>query len=247
MFVLILVLTGTALLGLSGGVLLIMGEGRVARKVQKWGPAIAFVVLCYAVFGDIVPEALEDLPLWEVVALIAAGFLACALIGVLMGRYHHHSDLHVHGGHTETHGDNIKNKTQAYTMLAVDSIHAVADGIVLGASFLAGMATGVSACLATVAHEIPQEVGDFAIMQKAKFDKRKILIYQTLSGLIMVPAGMAAYLVGEQLLSGLPVVLAVVAGFLLYIAVSELGCTVQIMREEFKKADSKRDGARKDR
>lgn len=221
----------TALLSLSGGVLLIIGEGRLAKKVQKWGPAIAFSVLCYAVFGDIVPEILEDLPAWQVVALIAAGFFACGLIGILMGKYHHHSDLHIHGKHAETHGDDIKNKTQAYTMLVVDSVHAVADGIVLGTGFLAGAATGITACLATIAHEIPQEVGDFAIMQKAKFEKRKILIYQTLSGLIIVPAGVAAYILGEQLLGDLPVVLAIVAGFLLYIAVSELGCTIQIIKE----------------
>lgn len=221
----------TALLSLVGGVLLILGEGRVAKKIQKWGPAIAFAVLCYAVFGDIVPEALEDLPLWEVALLMIGGFLACALIGFLMGKYHHHNDLHVHGKHADIHGDKIKNKAQAYTMLAVDSVHAVADGIVLGTSFLAGAATGIPACLATIAHEIPQEVGDFAIMQKASFKKRRILIYQVCSGLIIVPAGVAAYIMGEQLLDGLPVVLAAVAGFLLYVAVGELACAVQMIRE----------------
>ncbi len=231
MIVLILMLVGTALLSLVGGILLVIGKGRVARKVQKWGPAIAFLVLCYAVFGDIVPEVLEELPMWEVAVLAIAGFFACALIGLLMGKYHHHSDLHLHGEHAETHGDEIKNKAQAYTMLAVDSVHAVADGIVLGTSFLAGIATGIPTCLATIAHEIPQEVGDFAIMQKAKFETKKILILQTLSALIIVPAGVVAYLVGEQLLGGLPVVLAVVAGFLLYVAVGELSCTIQIFRK----------------
>ena len=229
--VLILALTLTALLSLSGGILLVVGKGRVARKVQKWGPAIAFLVLCYAVFGDIVPEVLEELPVWEVVGLAFAGFLACALIGFLMGKYHHHSDLHLHGEHAETHGDEIKNKTQAYTMLAVDSVHAVADGIVLGTSFLAGVATGVPTCLATIAHEIPQEVGDFAIMQKAKFETKKIVVLQALSALIIVPAGVVAYLIGEQLLGGLPVVLAVIAGFLLYVAVGELSCTIQMMKK----------------
>lgn len=232
MIVLILALVGTALLSLVGGILLVVGKGRVARKVQKFGPAIAFLVLGYAVFGDIVPEVLEELPMWEVAVLAIAGFFACALIGLLMGKYHHHSDLHLHGKHAETHGDEIKNKTQAYTMLAVDSVHAVADGIVLGTSFLAGVATGIPACLATIAHEIPQEVGDFAIMQKAKFKTKKIIILQALSALIIVPAGVVAYLVGEQLLGGLPVVLAVVAGFLLYVAVGELSCTIQILHKK---------------
>ena len=221
-------MTLTALFSLSGGILLVVGKGCVARKVQKWGPAIAFLVLGYAVFGDIVPEVLEELPVLSVVGLALTGFFACALIGLLMGKYHHHSDLHLHGGHAETHGDEIKDKAQAYTMLLVDSVHAMADGVVLGTAFLAG--TGISACLATVMHEIPQEVGDFAIMRKAKFETKKILILQGLSALIVVPAGVVAYLVGEQLLDGLPVVLAVVAGFLLYVAVGEFSCTIQILR-----------------
>ena len=207
-----------------------LGRGRFARKVQKWGPAIAFVVLAYAVFGDIIPEVLEELPAMEMISFIIVGFIACAMLGLFMGRYHHHSDIHHHGKHAETHGDEIKNKTQAYTMLAVDSVHAVADGIVLGTSFLAGTATGIPTCLATIAHEIPQEVGDFAIMQKAKIKTRKIIIYQALSSLIIVPAGIVAYLVGEQLLGGLPIVLSIVAGFLLYVALGELSCTVQMVR-----------------
>ena len=200
--------------------------------MQKWGPAIAFLVLMYAVFFDIVPEVLEELPVFNVMGLMLLGFLACALMGLLMGKYHHHSDLHHHGEHAEAHGDEIKNKTQAYTMLLVDSVHAVADGVVLGTSFLAGMATGIPTCLATIAHEIPQEVGDFAIMQKAGFGAKKTTLYQALSGLIIVPAGVVAYLVGEQLLEGLPMVLAVVAGFLLYVAIGELSCTVQMIKED---------------
>ena len=230
--ILVATLIGTALLSLVGGILLILGKGQLAKRVQKWGSAIAFLVLCYAVFGDIIPEVLEELPAWEVAVLILAGFLACALIGLLMGKYHHHSDLHRHDGQMKMHEEEIKNRAQAYTMLAVDSVHAVADGIVLGVSFLAGMATGISTCLATIAHEIPQEVGDFAIMQKAKFETRKIIFYQALSGLIIVPAGLVAYLVGEQLLEGLPVVLAVVAGFLLYVAIGELNCTIQMIRKK---------------
>ena len=229
---LILILAVTALISLSGGVLLILGRGRIARKVQKWGPAIAFLVLMYAVFFDIVPEVSEELSVFNVIGLMLLGFLACALMGLLMGKYHHHSDLHHHGEHAEAHGDEIKNKTQAYTMLLVDSVHAVADGVVLGTSFLAGMATGIPTCLATIAHEIPQEVGDFAIMQKAGFGAKKTILYQALSGLIIVPAGVVAYLVGEQLLEGLPMVLAVVAGFLLYVAIGELSCTVQMIKED---------------
>ncbi len=228
----VLALFVTAILSISGGILLIYGKGKVINVVQKFGPLIAFLVLLYAVFGDIVPEILEEeeLSVQNLALLMAAGFFAACLIGVFMGKFHHHSDIHHHDHKKgiELHDDKaIKNKTQAYTMLAVDSVHAIADGIVLGTSFVASPATGFSACLATVAHEIPQEIGDFAIMQKAKIKKASILKYQIISSLIIIPAAIVAYFVGNELLEALPMVLAVVGGFLLYVAFGELLCVVE--------------------
>lgn len=226
----------TALLSLSGGVLLLYGKGKIVKLIQKIGPVIAFSVLLYAVFFDIVPEILEEeeLEMMTLVWLIVLGFVMAATIGFIMGHFHHHNDIHHHdskSGEIETHGDKqIKSLTQAYTMLAVDSVHAIADGIVLGSSFLASPATGISACLATVAHEIPQEVGDFSIMQRAKMKKGTILRYQVFSSLVSVPAAIFSYLIGNVLLETLPVVLAVVAGFLLYVAFGELICIFEFVR-----------------
>lgn len=231
----------TALLSISGGVLLLYGKGKTVRFIQKIGPVIAFAVLMYAVFGDIIPEILEEgeLETMTLLILIVAGFFAATLIGFVMGQFHHHNDLHHHDSrpHTiETHGDKqIKNITQAYTMLAVDSVHAIADGIVLGTGFIASPATGVSACLATVAHEIPQEVGDFSIMQRAKIKKGTILKMQVISSLASVPAAIIAYLIGNVLLEALPTVLAVVAGFLLYVAFGELVCIFESIRSKIPK------------
>jgi zinc and cadmium transporter len=232
-FFLLLFTTLTALLSISGGILLILGKGKVINTIQKFGPLIAFVVLLYAVFGDIIPEILEEgeLSVSLLIILVTAGFLSAALIGLLMGRFHHHNDIH-HHPHTEKA---LKSRSQAYTMLAVDSVHAIADGIVLGTSFIASLPTGISTCLATIAHEIPQEVGDFSIMQRAKFKTKKIIKCQLLSSLIIVPAALSSYLLGNELLESLPSVLAVVAGFLLYIAFGELTCTLEI----FKKPNSK--------
>lgn len=234
----------TALLSVSGGVLLLYGKGKIIRGVQKIGPLIAFLVLLYAVFGDIVPEILEEeeLSVLNLSILIIAGFMMAALIGFVMGRFHHHSDLHHHEHkHSkekiETHGNKeLKNRAQAYTMLAVDSVHAVADGVVLGTSFVASPATGLSACLATVAHEIPQEIGDFSIMQRAKMEKKTILKYQVISSLVSVPAAIIAYFVGSELLEALPAVLAVVAGFLLYVAFGELVCVVESIKNRLEKS-----------
>ena len=225
----------TAILSLVGGFALVLGKGKIAQKIQKIGPIIAFVVLMYAVFGDLIPEILEEkeLSVPTLITLVAAGFVAAALVGFVMGRFHHHSDLHHHDHkkqkqEIETHGDKaIKNKTQAYTMLAVDSVHAVADGIVLGSSFVASPASGISTCLATIAHEIPQEIGDFSIMQRAKIKTEQILKMQIISSLVIVPSAAVSFFVGKSLLEMLPSVLAIVAGFLLYVAFGELICVIE--------------------
>lgn len=228
----------TAILSLVGGYFLILGKSKLVKKIQQFGPAIAFIVLLYAVFGDIIPEILEEeeLDMKTVVILTTLGFIACAVIGKLLGKFHHHNDIHHHDHkkhEIETHGNKeLKNKSQAYTMLAVDSIHAIADGIVLGTSFLASPSTGISACLATVAHEIPQEIGDFSIMQRAKIKTKEILKLQTFSSLIIVPAGAIAFLLGDQLVESLPPILAIVAGFLLYVAFGELICIIETLNKK---------------
>lgn len=217
-FIMLISVFATALLSISGGVILLFGRGKIIERIKKFGPFFALAVLLYAVFGDIIPEILEDEALTTpvLIGLVGAGFIAAALIGHMMGHFHHHSDACMHKPKT------TKSKTQAYTMLAVDSVHAIADGIVLGTSFIASPSTGLSACLATIAHEIPQEIGDFDIYMRAKIAKKKILKFQTISSLIIVPAACLSYFVGNELLEALPSVLAVVAGFLLYVAFGEL-------------------------
>ncbi len=242
MLIMIIALALTALLSISGGVFLLLGHNSFAKKVQKIGPYIAFAVLLYAVFGDIIPEILEEneLEVPILATLVTVGFFAASSIGFLMGHFHHHNDIHHHDHHNkkselENHGDKlIRSKTQAYTMLAVDSVHAVADGIVLGTSFIASPSTGISACLATIAHEIPQEVGDFSIMQRAKIKTSTIIKYQLVSSLVIIPAALISYFVGEKLLESLPSVLAVVAGFLLYVALGELICIIESIKDKKK-------------
>lgn len=232
LFILIISVIITAFLSISGGIIFLLSKGKLMKQVQKFGPFIAFAVLLYAVFGDIIPEVLEEeveLPI--LIALVAGGFILAWFVGRIMGRFHHHNDIHHHDKNT-IHGDKItKSKTRAYTMLAVDSVHAVADGIVLGTSFIASPNTGISACLATVAHEIPQEIGDFDICRRAKIPNKAILKYQTISSLIIVPSAIIAFFVGNSLLDYLPDVLAIVAGFLLYVAFGEIVCII----ESFKK------------
>ncbi len=216
----ILITSVTTILSLSGGFLLLSGS-KLARAFQKYGTVFAAAVLLYAVFGDIVPEVLEDgeLPVWQVAGFLGLGFFICLAIGAAVSKIHKHGDDDAH----------FKDKKQAYSMLVVDTLHTAMDGIVIGTSFAAGIGTGLIASVATAAHEIPQEVGDFSIMIRSKMAKKKIIKYQVLSSLVLVPFAIISYFVGDFLGPALPPLLCVVAGFFLYIAIIEICSIIKVI------------------
>lgn len=217
----------TAILSLVGGFLL-LGGSKLARAFQKFGTYFAAAVLLYAVFGDILPEVLEDLPALQVVALVAAGTAICFLISFCAGHFHKHGD-----------DKTFKDKKQAYAMLIVDSLHTAMDGIVIGTSFASGIPTGLTSAFATAAHEIPQEVGDFSIMIRSKMKKKKIAKLQIISALVLVPFAVIAFFVGDALKKHLPTLLALIAGFFLYIALNEIYSIIKTIWKKAKKASPK--------
>lgn len=217
----------TALISLAGGFLLLTGS-KLARTFQKIGTYFAAIVLLYAVFGDIIPEVLEELPAYQVALLVVVGTGICMLISFGAGHFHKHGD-----------DKTFKDKKQAYAMLIVDGLHTAMDGIVIGTSFAAGIPTGLTSSLATAAHEIPQEVGDFSIMIRSKMEKKKIAKLQIFSALILVPFAVLAYFVGDALAASLPVLLALIAGFFLYIALGEFYSIIKVIWGKAKKGSSK--------
>lgn len=223
--VLLIILTTviTAVLSLAGGFLLLTGS-KLAQTFQRYGTYFAAVVLLYAVFGDIIPEILEDLPVWQVILLVIIGTSICAGISFVVGHFHKHGD-----------DKTFKNKKQAYAMLIVDSMHTAMDGIVIGASFASGISTGITSAFATAAHEIPQEIGDFSIMIRSKMPKKKIAKLQIFSALILIPFAILSFFIGDAIKQHLPVLLALIAGFFLYIALNEIYSIIKTIWGKAKK------------
>ncbi len=211
----------TAFLSLIGGFALLFGSKKSAKFVQKFGTIFAAVVLLTVVFLDIIPEILEEerISILNMIILIFAGTALCFSISFFAGRFHKHGDEHA-----------FHDKKQAFAMLVVDSLHTFVDGVVLGASFAVSPVTGILSALATTAHEIPQEIGDFSIMIRSKMSKKKIMKLQIISGLILVPASILAYFFGNQIEPHLPILLSLIAGFFLYIALGEIWSIINRVR-----------------
>lgn len=107
-------------------------------------------------------------------------------------------------------------------ILIGDAFHNFVDGIVIAAAFLTDFYLGIIVSISVIAHEIPQEIGDLAILIDKNYSKKKAFIYNTLSGLTTIPAAIISYYILDLISLIIPFVLAVSAASFLYIALSDL-------------------------
>jgi zinc and cadmium transporter len=107
-------------------------------------------------------------------------------------------------------------------ILIGDVFHNATDGLVIAASFLSSIPIGIAVGISIIAHELPQEVGDFAILLHGGYSRRKALLLNTLSSLSTIPAAILAYCALEIMRSAIPYVMAFSAASFLYIALADL-------------------------
>jgi zinc and cadmium transporter len=134
---------------------------------------------------------------------------------------HHHEGDHPH--HHHHHGFDAEQAGRGgWSVLLGDSIHNFCDGIIIAAAFLTDARLGAATALAIVAHEIPQEVGDFIVLINAGLSRARALAYNALSGLAAVAGGVLGYFVVGPWEQAFPYLLVVAASSFVYVAVADL-------------------------
>ena len=134
---------------------------------------------------------------------------------------HHHEGDDPH--HHHHHGfDADQAGRGGWSVLVGDSIHNFCDGIIIAAAFLTDPNLGLVTSLAIVAHEIPQEVGDYIVLLNAGFSRRKALLFNALSGLAAVVGGVLGYFVVGPWEDLFPYLLVAAASSFIYVAVADL-------------------------
>jgi len=103
-----------------------------------------------------------------------------------------------------------------------DSVHNFCDGVIIATAFLVDPALGLVTALAIMAHEIPQEAGDYIVLLNAGFSRRKALFYNALSGLAAVAGGVLGYVLVGPWETLLPYLLVVASSSFIYVAVADL-------------------------
>lgn len=205
---------GFSLLG-SAGVVVGVGALLLLREVV-WRRVISFLV-SYAVgtllggaFLGLLPEALEKAESEDVFVTLLAGIVLFFILEKWVLWRHCHDP--------ECPADRVAGEL----ILLGDAIHNFFDGVVIAASFLSAPGLGVSSALAVVAHEVPQEVGDFGILLHSGYGKERAFVYNLLSSATTPVGAVIAYFMLSAIQPLVPYVLAVSAASFLYVAMSDL-------------------------
>jgi len=206
---------GLSILGSLGGIIvassfLLLGEAIRVRLVP-WLISYAVGTLIGVALLALVPEALGELPARPAMLTMAAGILSFFLLekAVIWRHCHHDEDCHVHS-------------TAASLVIIGDVLHTFVDGAVIAAAVLTSVPLGVTTAIAVATHEIPQEVGDVAILLRAGYSRMRAFTLNVLAGLGGILGAAAMVLASKAVPQGLPYVLAFAAGNFLYVAMSDL-------------------------
>jgi zinc and cadmium transporter len=158
------------------------------------------------------------------IALIAGIALFFVLEKFLLWRHCHDVDCDEHtvSEHDHSQHDHARRKASGSLVLVGDALHNVLDGVLIAAAFLTDVHLGIVTALAIMAHEIPQEVGNFAVLLHSGVSRRRALALNLLTSLTAVIGGVVGYFALETAVKALPFALAVAAASLLYVAVADL-------------------------
>jgi zinc and cadmium transporter len=173
---------------------------------------LAIGALLGGAFVHIIPEAFESgIGEHNVSLLIIAGILVFFVIEKFIHWHHHGEDCEDSGIHPA-----------GKMILLTDGFHNFIDGIIIGASFFINIPLGIATTIAVILHEIPQEVGDFAVLIHSGFSKKKALLFNFLSATTAILGTIVVIIFGSIVENFALWLMPIAAGGFIYVAVADL-------------------------
>ncbi len=208
------------------GVLTLSIKDRLLHQLLPLFVAFAGGSMLATAFLHALPEALDSSPAGSVMPLVMAGILIFFFIERFLHWHHHHKHHHS--------GDKGEQKPTTYLVLIGDAVHNFIDGTVIAASFIASWPLGVLSTLSIIAHEIPQEIGDFSLLIWGGFSKKRALAFNFLSALTAFAGAILAFFLAPMVPGLVSILLPLAAGNFIYIA------CVDLVPEMHKERDTRR-------
>lgn len=196
---------------MSAATLLLLSTDTMRQRGLPYLLSYATGTLLGAAFLGMLPKALENTPPLAITGTVLAGIVAFFVLEKLViWRHCHDQDCEAHGHE----GGSL--------ILLGDTFHNFIDGVVIAAAFLTSPALGIATALAVIAHEIPQELGDIAILLNSGLPKARAFAYNLISSLSTLPGVLVGWYWLDEATQAIPFVLAISAASFIYIAVADL-------------------------
>jgi zinc and cadmium transporter len=210
---------GLSMLGSVGGLVtasafLLLGDA-IRLRLVPWLISYAVGTLLGVALLALLPEALATLEPPVALGTLLAGVLVFFLLEKLVLWRHCHDPQD--GRACEVH-----TSSAASLLIVGDAFHAFVDGALIAAAVATSLPLGATTALAVAAHEIPQEVGDFAILLRAGYSRRRAFTLNGLSAAGGLFGAVLMLIASKSLPNALPYVLSFAAGSFLYVAMSDL-------------------------
>lgn len=204
----------SSLVSLTGGILILSKE-KLALKLSYLLAAFAGGALLGVAFFDLLPEAFEIAEGRQVATLTLVGIIAFFLIERFIRGLRYHT--------CENCEDLPRDSThKVYPLILGDTICNFIDGVTIAGTFLLSIPLGITTAFIIAAHEIPQEMAEFSVLFHKGLVKRKIIMFNILSGFSAILGALLTFLIGQSIENALPILLALAAGGFIYISVSEI-------------------------
>jgi zinc and cadmium transporter len=213
-------LTWIVLATIAGGLLSVCAAAFALVLRAAWVPMLvsfAIGTLLGAAFLEVIPHAFEQGEPHQTAGAILGGILGFFLLEkLLLWRHSHEHSEEAEPLHHHEH-------SRAGALIVVgDTVHNFVDGVLIAAAFLQSPGLGLVTAIAIVAHEIPQEVGDFLVLRHSGYTKGKAFALNILTSLGSVVGGVLGYFTLSGYEDWEPTLLGVVAASMIYVAVADL-------------------------
>jgi zinc and cadmium transporter len=199
-----------SLLSVCLAALVLLIEQEKLRRFTAYAVSYATGSLLGAAFFGLIPHALHHLPSGPVLFNVLTGIIIFFLLEKLaLWRHCHKKECEIHS-------------TAGLLILIGDSLHNFADGVAIAAAFSGSVHLGIATSVAVIAHEVPQEVGDFAVLLESGYSRLRAFAYNALSSMFALLGAILAYFLLTPVQSAVPHLMSLSAASFIYIALADL-------------------------
>ena len=213
--------------GTAGGVLSVLFAMLALAARVEWVPVMisyAIGALLGAAFLEVLPHALEMSGSFQKLGLAVLGgiLLFFLMEKLVLWRHCHVETCEAHGVAAHDHGHGHDHGRSGLMITVGDTFHNFVDGVIIAAAFLVDVKLGVVTAIAIVAHEIPQEMGDFLILLHSGYSRTRAIVLNLVSSAATLVGALLGYFALAELREAMPYILALAASGMIYVAMSDL-------------------------